>query len=155
MSKLTPERIRCGALEIRFHGHRDHTSGHADVYEVIIPEGARVPGAHHHVDVDEIITVLEGTVTYRIGEELLELGPGESAASPRGIVHHFANLHKGTARMMITATPGRMGPEYFRDVAEVVNGGGPPDMAELKAVMNRYGLEPAPLPPVKPSAGRQ
>jgi quercetin dioxygenase-like cupin family protein len=146
MSKLQPEHIRVGAIEISFHGHREHTSGHADVYEVIVPEGARVPGAHHHVDVDEIITVLEGTMTYRIGEEVLELGPGESAASPRGIPHHFANLHKGTARMIITATPGRMGPEYFREVATVVNAGGPPDLARLKQVMNKYGLEPTPLP---------
>ena len=63
MGKLEPEHIRIGALEVIFHGHRGHTDGHADVYEVVIPEGARVPGAHHHVDVDEIITVLAGTIT--------------------------------------------------------------------------------------------
>jgi quercetin dioxygenase-like cupin family protein len=153
MSKLQPEHIRVGALEVIFHGNREHTSGHADVYEVIIPEDARVPGAHHHVDVDEVITVLAGTVTYRIGDELLALGPGESAVSPRGIPHHFANLHPGTARMIITATPGRMGPEYFREVAGVVGGGGPPDPARLKAVMNKYGLEPVPLPPAKAASG--
>jgi mannose-6-phosphate isomerase-like protein (cupin superfamily) len=146
MSKLQPEHIRVGALEVVFHGNRAHTSGHADVYEVIIPEGARVPGAHHHVDVDEIITVLTGTVTYRIGDEILELGPGESAYSPKGIPHHFANRHSGTARMIITATPGRMGPEYFREVAAVLAAGGPPDMGKLKTVMNKYGLEPVALP---------
>jgi len=146
MSKLQSEHIRVGALEVVFHGNRAHTSGHADVYEVIIPEGARVPGAHHHVDVDEIITVLAGTVTYRIGDEVLELGPGESAVSPRGIPHHFANKHAGTARMIITATPGRMGPEYFREVAAVLAAGGPPDMGKLKTVMNKYGLEPVALP---------
>jgi quercetin dioxygenase-like cupin family protein len=149
MSKLTPERIRIGALEVIFHGNRAHTSGLADVYEVVIPEGARVPGAHHHVDVDEVITVLSGTVTYRIGDEVIELGPGESAVSPRAIPHHFANLHSGTARMIITATPGRMGPEYFREAAAVVNAGGPPDMARLKVVMNKYGLEPVSLPPTR------
>jgi quercetin dioxygenase-like cupin family protein len=147
MSKLSPEHIRIGALEVIFHGHRAHTSGHADVYEVIIPEGARVPGAHHHVDVDEIITVIAGTITYRIGDEVLALGPGESAVSPRGIPHHFSNQHSGTARMIITATPGRMGPEYFREAAEVVNAGGPPDLGRLEAVMNKYGLEPVALPP--------
>lgn len=146
MSKLQSEHIRVGALEVVFHGNRAHTSGHADVYEVIIPEGARVPGAHHHVDVDEIITVLAGTVTYRIGDEVLELCPGESAVSPRGIPHHFANKHAGTARMIITATPGRMGPEYFREVADVLAAGGPPDMGKLKTVMNKYGLEPVALP---------
>ena len=84
MGKLKPEHIRIGALEVVFHGNRDQTSGHADVYEVIIPEGARVPGAHHHVDVDEIITVLAGTVTYRIGDEALELGPGRARCRRAG-----------------------------------------------------------------------
>jgi quercetin dioxygenase-like cupin family protein len=147
MSKLEPEHIRIGALEVIFHGDRDHTNGLADVYEAIIPEGARVPGAHKHVDVDEVIVVIAGTVTYRIGDEVLELGPGESAASPRGVPHHFANLHSGTARMMIIATPGRMGPEYFREAAAVVNAGAPVDPERLRAVMLRYGLEPVQLPP--------
>ena len=54
--------------------------------------------------------------------------------------------------MIITATPGRMGPEYFREAAEVVNAGGPPDLARLKTVMNKYGLEPVQLPSVKSQA---
>jgi quercetin dioxygenase-like cupin family protein len=145
MSKIQPEVIQVGPLKVIFYGNRAHTSGHADVYEVVIPEGAKVPGAHHHVDVDEIINVLEGTITYRIGDEVLELAAGESAVSPKGIPHHFANNHKGTARMLITATPGRMGPEYFREVAATIVPGAPPDMAKIKTVMNKYGLEPVPM----------
>jgi quercetin dioxygenase-like cupin family protein len=145
MGKSNAEHIRVGALEVIFHGHRDHTGGHADVYEVVIPEGARVPGAHHHVDVDEVIVCVAGTITYRIGDEIIELGPGESAISPRGVAHHFANRHAGTARMLITATPGRMGPEYFREMAGVIAAGAPPDLARIKSVMNKYGLEPVPM----------
>jgi mannose-6-phosphate isomerase-like protein (cupin superfamily) len=145
VGKLEPEHIQIGPLQVIFYGHREHTSGHADVYEVVIPEGARVPGAHHHVDVDEVIAVLEGTITYRIGDEKLELRAGECAFSPKGIPHHFANNQSGTARMIITATPGRMGPEYFREVAALVRAGVPPDLARVKAVINKYGLEPVPM----------
>ncbi len=144
MATVEGEHIRVGQLEVRFYAHRGHTDGHADVYEVIIPEGAKVPVPHHHVDVDEVITGLEGVVTYRVGDEVIEVRPGEVAYSPRGVVHHFENRHPGRARMMITATPGRMGPEYFREVATVVSAGGPPDPAKIKAVMNKYGLEPVP-----------
>jgi quercetin dioxygenase-like cupin family protein len=150
MSKLEPEHIHIGALEVIFHGDRNHTNGLADVYEAIIPEGARVPEAHKHVDVDEVIVVIAGIVTYRIGDEVVELRAGGSAVSPRGVPHHFANLHSGTARMIITATPAAMGPEYFREAAAVVNASGPVDLGRLKAVMNRYGLEPVQLPPFKP-----
>ena len=36
-----------------------------------------------------------------------------------------------------------IGAEYFREVAAVVNAGGPPDRAKLAQVMSRYGLRPA------------
>ena len=144
MSKMSGEHIQVGQLQIRFYAHRGHTDGHADVYEVLIPEGARVPVPHHHVDVDEVITGLEGVITYRVGDATLEVRPGEVAYSPRGVVHAFENRHPGTARMLITATPGRMGPEYFREVATLLGAGGPPDPLRVKAVMNKYGLEPVP-----------
>jgi hypothetical protein len=37
-------------------------------------------------------------------------------------------------------TPALIGPDYFRDVAEVLNAGGPPDFTKVRAVMERYGL---------------
>jgi quercetin dioxygenase-like cupin family protein len=146
MSKVAAERIQVGKLEVLFHADRAHTGGHADVYEVRIPEGAKVPAPHFHVDVDEVIMCLEGHVTYTIGSSRVTLAPGELAHSPRGIVHHFDNRHAGTARFVITATPARMGPEYFREVGAVLSAGGPPDLAKVKVVMEKYGLEMAPLP---------
>jgi hypothetical protein len=36
-----------------------------------------------------------------------------------------------------------IGAQFFRDVGDVANAGGPPDKAKLLAVMSRYGLVPA------------
>jgi quercetin dioxygenase-like cupin family protein len=146
MGPVNPERIQVGALTVNFIAAREQTDGHADVYEVVIPAGAKVPGAHYHIDVDEVITGLEGVVTYVIGETVVEVGPGQHAFSPRGVVHYFENRQDVAARFLVTATPAVMGPEYFRAVAEVVAAGGPPDMAKVKEVMGRFGLVPAPLP---------
>lgn len=140
------EHIQVGQLSILFLAKGADTQGHADVYEVTVPPGAKVPGAHHHVDVDEVIYGIEGVMTYVIGETVYRIGPGDRALSPRGIVHHFQNRGDVPARSLIVATPARMGPEYFRDVAAVLKGGGPPDLEKLFAVMRQYGLEPAPLP---------
>jgi hypothetical protein len=43
-------------------------------------------------------------------------------------------------------TPGILGPDYFREAAEVLAaaGDGPPDLAAIAAVMRRHGLTPAP-----------
>jgi hypothetical protein len=44
---------------------------------------------------------------------------------------------------LIVMTPD-IGAQYFRDVGAVVNVGGPPDRAQLMAIMSKYGLVPAP-----------
>jgi hypothetical protein len=61
--------------------------------------------------------------------------------TPRGTVHAFSNPFAGVARALIILSPD-IGAQYFRDVAAVVNAGGPPDKAALLAVMSRYGLVP-------------
>jgi hypothetical protein len=62
--------------------------------------------------------------------------------TPRGTVHGFSNPFGDVARALIILSPD-IGAQYFRDVAAVVNAGGPPDKAALVAVMGRYGLVPA------------
>jgi hypothetical protein len=63
--------------------------------------------------------------------------------TPRGSVHQFSNPHNDPARALIVLAPD-IGAQYFRDVAAVVDVGGPPDRAKLLGVMSRYGLVPAP-----------
>jgi hypothetical protein len=62
--------------------------------------------------------------------------------TPRGTVHAFFNPSGSVARALIILSPD-IGPQYFKDVAALVNAGGPPDKAALVAVMTRYGLVPA------------
>lgn len=65
---------------------------------------------------------------------------GDALFVPRGAVHRFDNLDAGDARVLVTLTPAVAGKRYFEDIAAVVNAGGPPDMAKVKAVMDKYGL---------------
>jgi hypothetical protein len=61
-------------------------------------------------------------------------------------VHRFDNNGDEDASALAIISPGILGPDYFREVAAVVQAasGGPPDLAELGAVMQRHGLTPAP-----------
>ena len=63
-------------------------------------------------------------------------------STPRGAVHAFSNPFAETARALIVMSPD-IGAQYFKDVAAVINTGGPPDRAALISVMSRYGLTPA------------
>jgi hypothetical protein len=63
----------------------------------------------------------------------------------RGAVHRFANNQDVDAKVLAIATPGILGPDYFREIAAIVNAaaGGPPDFAAIGAVMRRHGITPA------------
>jgi quercetin dioxygenase-like cupin family protein len=140
------EHIKLGQLEVVFFATGSDTDGHMDLYEVRVAPGARVPGAHHHVDMDEVIYGLEGVMTYVVGDQVHEVHPGQRVFSPRGVVHYFINRGSVPARTLICGTPARLGPEYFREIAATLSPGGPPDMAKIGDVMRRFGLEPKPLP---------
>jgi quercetin dioxygenase-like cupin family protein len=87
------------------------------------------------------VYVLEGVLRYAVDEVARDLGSGDWMRTPRGSVHQFSNPHDQPARALIVLAPD-IGAQYFRDVAAVVNVGGPPDRAKLLDVMSRYGLVP-------------
>lgn len=63
-------------------------------------------------------------------------------------MHQFENLGTANARGLCVVTPGLFGPDYFREMAEIINRGGPPDVPRIIAVMQKHGLRPVmPSPP--------
>jgi quercetin dioxygenase-like cupin family protein len=146
MSTSTREEIRIGQLAIRFLVEGEASGGSVAIFEFDVPAGAKVPVAHSHDGYEETIYGLEGVLTLAIEGMPTEVGPGEALLIPRGVVHHFDNTHDLDAKALAIVSPGILGPDYFRDVAAVVDAaaGGPPDLAAIAAVMQRHGLTPAP-----------
>jgi quercetin dioxygenase-like cupin family protein len=142
MFPFIKESIRIGSLELNFLLDGDDTDGTLVQFEMIVPPNAKVPAPHFHVEVDETLYILEGTITQTIGTEIRELQPGDNCFVKRGVVHGFNNLHNETARVLCTLSPASIGPAYFREIAAVINAGGPPDMQKVLAIMKSYGLEP-------------
>ena len=135
--------IRVGQLEIRYL--LEAGSGcEMGCFELRVPPGSNVPPPHSHSANEELLYVLEGTLRHTVGGETRDLQPGESRVTPRGVLHGFSNPHAVAVRALVILTPDTIGPQYFRDVGAIVNAGGPPDRAKLAAVMQRYGLVPAP-----------
>ena len=140
------EEIRIGQLAIRFLLEGEASGGSVAVFEFDVPAAARVPIAHSHDGYEETIYGLEGVLTWTVDGEQTEIGPGEVLCIPRGVVHRFDNDHGVEAKMLAIVSPGILGPEYFRKIADVIGAstGGPPDPAALAEVMRRHGLSPAP-----------
>jgi quercetin dioxygenase-like cupin family protein len=98
---------------------------------------------HYHERYDESIYGLEGVMTFTVNGQPTDIAPGQSLFIPRGEVHGFNNLKSANARALAVVTPALIGPDYFREMAAIVNSGGPPDPEKIKAVMTRHGLVPA------------
>ncbi|TSJ40442.1 cupin domain-containing protein [Mucilaginibacter corticis] len=136
------ETIRIGGLELNFLLDGDDTEGTMVQFEMIVPPNAKVPAPHFHVEVDEIAYMLEGTLMQTIGSEIREMHSGDKCFIKRGVVHGFSNPYDQPARVLCTLSPASIGPAYFREIAAVINAGGPPDMQKVLAIMKNYGLEP-------------
>ena len=137
------EVIRCGPIEVRFRLEAAQTAGSLTMFEFLVPANARVPVPHSHDAFDETVFGMDGVTTWVLDGQQVRVGPGDVLFIPRGHVHHFANLETQDARELSVITPGLLGPEYFREIAEVVNLGGPPNVERIMEVMRRHGLRPA------------
>ena len=133
--------IKVGQLGIRYLVDGSQTAS-LGMFELTVPPSSNVPPPHSHSKNEEIVYVLEGMLRYTVGPNTRDLTPGQSMQTPRGTVHAFSNSFGSVARTLIVMSPD-IGAQYFKDVAAVVNTGGPPDKVALIAVMNRYGLVPS------------
>jgi quercetin dioxygenase-like cupin family protein len=145
MTASTSEQIMVGELAIRFLLEGEQSAGSVAVFEFDVPAGSKVAAAHSHDGYEETIYGLEGTLVWTVDGERNEVGPGDVLWIPRGAVHQFDNTGDVDAKALAVVTPGILGPDYFREVAAVLEdaAGGPPDLTAIAAVMRRHGLTPA------------
>ena len=142
MATTVSEEIKVGALAIRFLVEGEESGGSVAVFEFAVPAGMKVAAGHSHNGYEETIYGLEGVLTWTVEGAPVDVGPGEALCIPRGAVHQFDNPSDIDAKALAVVTPGILGPDYFREVAAVLDAaaGGPPDYAALGEVMTRHGL---------------
>ena len=143
------ETIRLGPLAVRFLITAENSSGSIAAFELMVPGAQRLAApAHSHDHYEETIYGIDGTLTWTVDGQQIEVGPGQALCIPRGAVHRFDNPGNQEAKALCMITPAAIGPQYFRESAEVINAaaGGPPDRARLAEIMRRHGLTPAPPP---------
>ncbi len=132
--------VRIGSLRLKFLIDDADNGGRLTMFDMTVPEQAKVPAAHYHLDFEEAWYGLSGILTITLDGASHKLKSGDALFVPRGAVHRFDNFDVGEARALVTLTPATAGKRYFEDIAAVINAGGPPDMGKVTAVMARYGL---------------
>ena len=144
------ETIRLGPLAVRFLITGENSSGSIAAFELMVPAAQRLAApAHSHDHYEETIYGIEGVLTWTVDGKQIDVGPGQALCIPRGAIHRFDNNGSQDVKALCVITPAAIGPQYFRESAEVINAaaGGPPDKAKMIEIMRRHGLTPAPPPP--------
>ena len=131
--------VSLGGMGVVFKVSSEHTGGAFAVVEHPLRPGALAGPPHTHANEDEIMLVLEGTVGVEIGNEVFQATPGTYILKPRGIPHTFWNAGEEPARVQEIITPAGF-EAYFREVAEILTPGTPPDTDRLTEVATKYGL---------------
>ena len=144
MANTAAQAIRVGAMSVRFHVDADESGGSVSIFECDVPANARMPAPHSHDGFDETVFGLDGVTTFTVGGARTDLNPGEAIFIPRRVIHEFNNGGEVDARFLAVISPGLLGSGYFRNVADVLAGEGPPDVEKIGEVMRRHGLTPAP-----------
>jgi quercetin dioxygenase-like cupin family protein len=141
------ETIHVGPLAVHFLITADDASGSVALFELTVPATERLAApAHSHDHYEETIYGIEGVLTWTVDGNRIDVGPGQALCIPRGAVHRFDNHGSQDVRALCAITPAAIGPQYFRESAEVINAaaGGPPDRVKMVEIMRRHGLTPAP-----------
>jgi quercetin dioxygenase-like cupin family protein len=115
LSSARPIAPAGGGINVVVHG--EENDGRIGLMDNRMPAGAQGPPLHHH-DFDELFWVLEGELTFQLGEELATRAAGELAFAPRGVHHTFANRGDAPAHFLLACTPAGFERHFARMAAE-------------------------------------
>lgn len=94
----------------------EQSDGHVSVTEITMPAGAKGPPLHTH-EFDEAFYVLDGELTFQLGDEQGTRGAGEVAFALGGIPHTLANRSEAPARCLVICRPAGFEREFARRAA--------------------------------------
>lgn len=121
------------------------TDGQMTIIEITEPPGAEAPLHVHHRE-DEAFWILEGSVTFEVGDNVINASTGDYIFGPRDIPHRYTVGAAG-CRMLFILTPGG-----FEHVVMALSepaasqtlpppSDEEPDFEQLVAIGERHGIE--------------
>ena len=136
---------------------RADTNGQYGLLEIVVPAGIGSPW-HVHPEEDEWFYVLDGQLTFYVGDTRLELTAGGFAFGPKGVPHTFIGVAPAT-RALVGFSPMQF-EGFMREVGQPAparvlpppHAGPPPDISRLAPIAKRNGF--VILGPPGPPPGR-
>jgi quercetin dioxygenase-like cupin family protein len=128
----------------------EQTGGEFFLVEEFVPKGT-APPLHVHPEDDETFFVLEGELTFYLGDgQTVPASAGSFLHIPKGYFPHAFQVNSETARFLVLTTPRHE--QFFRASAEparsrTIPSPEPLDMEKVRAAGAEYGVEILGPPP--------
>ena len=130
----------------RFLATGEDTNGKYALFEAFVFPGGGPP-LHVHSREEEGFYVLEGEITFFVGDQRLVASAGTFANMPVGTLHSFKNESGKPARMLISVAPAGLEKKFFEVGVSVPPGATTAtpatkeEIEKMLAVAPRYGIE--------------
>lgn len=128
----------------------ERTGGAYSLFEVVSqPQGGPPPHIQHRED--EAFYVLEGEYEFLVEGRTLRMPTGSLLYVPKGNLHAHKNVGEGTARLLVSQTPGGLHERFFEDLGKPAGDTStpgpeePPNVQRIITIAAKYGIEMSPL----------
>ena len=129
------DEVTAAGVSVGFLANAEDTLGAIGLVEYTAPPRFPGPPPHFHEHTWDAYYVLEGRLDVRLGDERLELRPGDVAVAPPGTVHGFSNALDTPTRFLDIHAPGGF-EGYFRELAAE----GMRDPVAIAQIGSRYDM---------------
>jgi len=94
-----------GRIAAVFKADREETLGRYSISEWWLEPNTKGPGAHSHEE-DDVFFVIEGTMSFLVGDRWVDAPKGAFVLVPGGITHDFENRTDARAGALNISAPG-------------------------------------------------
>ena len=133
-----------GRITLTFKTTGADCGGAYTLCEAIEPPGSGA-GLHRHPTYDETHIICEGHYECQLGDEMLELGPGEMMFVPRGTAHSIKSVGPDAGRELMLSSPGGIFEAFIAEVTRAMSGDGsssaPGSETDFRIIAAKYGIE--------------
>jgi mannose-6-phosphate isomerase-like protein (cupin superfamily) len=112
-----------GRLSAVFKADGGETAGLYSVSEWWLEPRTPGPGAHLHPE-DDVFYVIEGTISFQVGDRWVDASKGAFVLAPGGVAHDFENRSEARAGFLNFSAPGDFEPR-MPGISEALSQNGP------------------------------
>ncbi len=94
-----------GTMSAQFKADCAETEGAYSISEWWLEPYSKGPGAHSHPE-DDVFYVIEGVMSFLVGDKWIDAPKGSFVLAPAGITHDFENRSAERAGALNLSTPG-------------------------------------------------